>query len=207
MSRRLLVPLVVLLLLALGSGGALYARHAQHEHEREAACAGGAKGEAEAEREREEQEREREKGEGKAANGPLAGLYTGPRETEPPCGDVPGGHPESFGELAKANGSLLTKQVAPGTAIKPGAYRASVKGRAALPATNGDWSAYGGAPPQPSRTDYDTPAGSTSEGLGDIAGRATAFTRDGAGNIYVTASNGGIWKTTDDGASWSSVGD
>ena len=51
------------------------------------------------------------------------GLYRGPLESiSPACRESPG-HPESFADLARANSSLASRRVAPGTSLKPGAYR------------------------------------------------------------------------------------
>ena len=51
-------------------------------------------------------------------------MYAGPKAAESPCGDRPG-HPESFADLAAANSARASRSVAPGTALKPGAYRAA----------------------------------------------------------------------------------
>jgi hypothetical protein len=196
-SRRLAAVLGAMVLLAVAAAGAFLVLH-RSGTETAAACAGkdadADAGEA----------RDKDKGEHgrRAANG----LFAGPdQELDGPCGDAPG-HPESFKDLAQANGALLTREVAPGTAIKPGAYRASVAGRAALPVTGGSWTPYGDTPLQSYRTAYDTTQNSTSEGLGNLSGRATAFARRPNGDLYVAASNGGIWKSTD-GKSWTSIGD
>src|SRR4051812_46299303 len=169
----------------------------EREHEGEAA-----------ERER-DGERERE---GRAVNP----MYAGPRIVgahaaegggSAPCGDRPG-HPESFADLAQANSARASRSVAPGTRLKPGAFRAAVAQRAALPSIGGSWSPYGTTPLVGDRTDYDTSSGSTREGLADLSGRVTSFAADPSGDhVFAAASNGGVWMSTNRGDSWTSIGD
>src|SRR4051794_30109785 len=81
-----------------------------HSRRPAAACPAGASG------------GERDRGEHKARRGggtEVSGLFSGPRGGEERC-DRPG-HPETFEDLAKANSSRMTRQVAPGTQLKPGA--------------------------------------------------------------------------------------
>jgi hypothetical protein len=132
------------------------------------------------------------------------GFFDGPAH-EVPCAEGPG-HPESFADLARANSSRLTRTVAPGTRIKPGAYRAALGERAALDIVGGPWQAYGKPPLVSNKTEYDTTNGSTNEGLGDLSGRVNAFATDGTGTTYAAVSNGGIWKSTDQ-QHWTSIGD
>ena len=75
----------------------------------------------------------------------------------------------------------LARGLAPGTQIKPGAYRAAVSSARDLPAIGGTWKPYGDTPLQGNHTDYDTTNGSTSEGLGGLSGRTTSFARDAPG--------------------------
>jgi hypothetical protein len=153
---------------------------------------------------REEGEHAREEREAGSATNPM---YAGPRIAESPCGDRPG-HPESFLDLAQANGQRTARAVAPGTQLKAGAYRAAVSQRADLPSTGGTWSPYGKTPLIGDRSEYDTTNGSTSEGLSDLSGRVTSFAADASGDhVFAAASNGGIWMSTDRGDSWSSIGD
>jgi hypothetical protein len=172
------------------------------------ACAGG---EAAAEAEQAEaqgeagEEAELEGGALRPPGSEVGGFYAGPAH-EVPCSGLPGRHPESFADLAIANSSRATRTVAPGTRIKPGAYRSAVKERAALDVTGGSWSPYGNPPLQSNRTEYDTTNGSTSEGLGDLSGRVNALARDDAGNIYAAPTNGGVWKSSDQ-QHWTSIGD
>ena len=209
-SRRVLVPVLGLLFLALAITGVILTRAAHERSERAEACAPGREGEGAEEREREREEaeeREREEGEGerRPASGPLQDVFTGPQaEYEGSCAPR---HPEGFRELALANASREAQDVAPGTAVKRGAYRAAVRERAALPVTGGDWSAFGGTPLHSDRTEYDETSGSTRLGLGDLAGRTVDFARDGSGALYAAASNGGVWKSADGGATWTSVAD
>ena len=134
----------------------------------------------------------------------ISDFYNGPAH-EVPCAEGPG-HPESFADLALANSSRLTRTVAPGTQIKPGAYRAAVNERNALDVVGGPWQTYGKPPLVSNRTEYDTTNGSTSAGLGDLSGRVNAFARDDAGATYAAVSNGGIWKSTDN-QHWTSIGE
>jgi hypothetical protein len=138
------------------------------------------------------------------AGSQVGDFYRGPAH-EVPCAEGPG-HPESFADLAMANSSRLTRAVAPGTQIKPGAYRAAVHERNALDVVGGSWDAYGKPPLESNRTAYDTTNGSTNEGLGDLSGRVNAFAHDDAGNTYAAVSNGGIWKSSDE-QHWTSIGD
>lgn len=213
--RRL--GLVVLAVLLVGGGATVYLLHRAEERREEAElekCAvgfGGEKGEREgdeAEREREEAEREREEGEERSGgSGPSSDLFAGPPTAEPCGGESPGGQPEPFADLAKANSGIVAKSVAPGTAIKGGAYRGAIRQRAELPTVGEAWKPFGTPPLQSYRTDYDTTRGSTSEGLGDLSGRATAIAQGGDGNLYAAISNGGIWRSTNNGDTWSSLGD
>ena len=117
------------------------------------------------------------------------------------------GQPETYGDLARANGARASRVVAPGTQLRAGAYRAGVAQARDLPAEGNAWQPYGDTPLQGNNTAYDVSNGSTLEGLPGLSGRTTSFTRDGAGNIYAATSNGGIWESTDNAASWKSIGD
>ncbi len=218
MKRRLAI---LVALLIVGGGVTAFVLHrAEERREKEEAsrCAvgfGGAKAKHEGdegERE-EEEEREREEHEGEEkdktakAAGPSADLFAGPEPVEPCGGETPGGQPEPFGDLAKANSSIVSKSVAPGTAIKGGAYRSAIRQRASLPTVGEAWKPYGTPPLQSYRTEYDTTRGSTSEGLGDLSGRATAIARGDDGSLYAAISNGGVWKSTNNGDAWSSLGE
>jgi photosystem II stability/assembly factor-like uncharacterized protein len=151
------------------------------------------------------------RGRGERAKRPasqVSGLFAGPRGNDAleKC-DRPG-HPETFEDLAKANSSLMTRQVAPGTQIKPGAQRAAVRQAKDLPTIGNAWAPLGKTPLIANRTDYDQTMGSTLEGFVGLSGRTSAFTRDpGSGAIYAAVSNGGVWKTIDGGGSWSSIGE
>lgn len=188
---RLLIVLSVAVLAGLVAGGFVLA-------------SGGAGGTSAQARACAKTEAEKDKGDrAEAANG----LFSGPEgEVGGPCADRPG-HPESFADLAKANSSILTRQVAPGTKIRAGAYRAGVAQARALPSTGGTWTPYGKTPLVGDRVQYDTSNGSTNEGLPDLSGRVTDFTRDPDGNLYAAVSNGGVWKSGDNGANWASIGE
>jgi photosystem II stability/assembly factor-like uncharacterized protein len=138
----------------------------------------------------------------------VRGLFSGPKGNEAAAGCDRPGHPETFEDLAKANSSRLTREVAPGTQIKPGAQRAAVRQSRDLPTTGNPWSPLGKTPLIGNRTEYDATLGSTQEGFVGLSGRTTAFARDPAtGTLYAAVSNGGIWKSTDNAASWSSIAD
>jgi len=150
------------------------------------------------------EQHEREHESERAAANPM---YAGPRAEEPPCGDHPG-HPESFADLARANSARASRSVAPGTRLKPGAFRAAVAQRADLPRIDGSWTAYGNTPLVGDRAEYDTSNGSTRQGLADLAGRVTSFAADAAGDhVFAAASNGGVWMSANRGDSWTSIGD
>ncbi len=203
--------LLALLAIGLVGGGVTAMALRRAERRREAAvdrCAVGFDGKSErddGEGEREREEREREGGEHRRS-GPSADLFAGPTEIEP-CSEAPGGRPEPFGDLARANAGIVAKSVAPGTAIRAGAYRAAVRQRAELPTVGEAWKPFGTPPLQSYRTEYDTTRGSTSEGLGDLSGRATAIAQGGDGALYAAVSNGGIWRSTNAGDTWSSLGE
>ncbi|MDX6659288.1 MAG: hypothetical protein QOJ55_110, partial [Solirubrobacteraceae bacterium] len=152
-------------------------------------------------------ERAREAAASRTKGSEVRGLFTGPPGKDAGAGCDKPGHPESFEDLAKANSSLLTREVAPGTQIKPGAQRAAVRAASALPTTGGTWSPYGDTPLLANRPEYDTTRGSTLEGFVGLSGRTTSFARDAKGTLYSAPSNGGIWKSTDEAATWSSIGD
>jgi hypothetical protein len=163
-----------------------------------------------------EAEREREGVRGSSA---VSAMYAGPRAAgahaaegggSAPCGDRPAGVGgiESFADLARANSARAARAVAPGTQLKPGAYRAAVAQRADLPRIDGAWSPYGNTPLVADRTEYDTTNGSTRQGLADLSGRVTSFAADPSGDhIFAAASNGGVWMSTNRGDSWTAIGD
>src|SRR3954452_2234538 len=117
------------------------------------------------------------------------------------------GGPESFEDRARATGARETRSVAPGKALRPGAYRHAVAQASRLRATGAKWAPYGDTPIIGNLTDYDTTNGSTRQGLPGLAGRTSSLVADDKGNLYAGASNGGVWKSTDKGATWSSIGD
>ncbi len=151
---------------------------------------------------------------------PAGGLYAGPGEADAgEEGEAPCGHrrPESFADLARANSARLAHDVAPGTQLRPGAYRAAVAqrtelstpaARASVAGASGRWSPYGNAPVETGRADYDTTNGSTQEGLGNVAGRVSSIVRNTAsGALYAASANGGVFRSTDEAATWSSISD
>jgi photosystem II stability/assembly factor-like uncharacterized protein len=208
--------LLSLLLIALAAGagvGALRLTDDDGERGERAAAreCKAEKGESEereehAREEREERERERG-GEIGGGGGDAAALFGGPAPQEPPCGERPG-LPEPYADLAKMNSSIASRSVAPGTALRPGAYRAAARAAADLPQTGGDWKPYGRTPLETERTEYDISDESTQLGLGNVAGRLTAYAHDPAtGRLFAVGSNAGVWTSTDGGQHWSSIGD
>lgn len=149
-----------------------------------------------------------------------AGIFAGPGEAKGQLGEgIPCGsrHPESFRDLALANSSRLSRATAPGTSLKPGAYRNAITQRSALSSTaardavngsTGQWNPYGNSPVETGRTEYDTSNGSTQEGLGNVAGRVSAFARNAnSGALYSAVANGGIFRSDNGGDSWSPISD
>src|SRR4051812_36736916 len=202
--------LLAVFAIALGTAAVLVGHDREAEEGTAVACAEGEGEAGELEGEAEEAESESEAAETESEGKPssdsqVSDFYRGPAH-EVPCAEGAGGHPESFADLAVANSSRLTRTVAPGTQIKPGAYRAAVDDRNALDATGGQWQAFGEPPLLSNRTDYDTTNGSTSEGLGDLSGRVNAFAHDDSGTTYAAVSNGGIWKSSDN-QHWTSIGE
>ncbi len=200
---RFAPPLILILILI--AAAVIVRPWSGGEPQRAAAhCRGEAEREGEAAREHAREERDREGNRGRSA---ASALYAGPLAVEPPCGDRPG-HPESFADLAQANSARAARSVAPGTQLKPGAYRAAVAQRAELPRLDGTWSPYGNTPLVADRTDYDTSNGSTRQGLADLSGRVTSLAADPSGDhIFAAASNGGVWMSTNRGDSWAPIGD
>jgi hypothetical protein len=202
------VFLAALLVVAAAVGTIELLRGRGHSRTAVAGCARGqAKGGGRAQERERERERARDRGEHKAHRSEVSGLFSGPAGNEAleRC-DKPG-HPESFDDLAKANSSRLTREVAPGTQIKPGAQRAAVRAARELPTIGDQWSPYGRTPLLANRAEYDTSRGSTLEGFVGLSGRTTDFARDPNGTLYAATSNGGIWKSTDAAATWSSIAD
>src|SRR5690349_21406425 len=119
----------------------------------------------------------------------------------------PIGAPERLADLYKVNTQRETRALAPSTALKPGAQAAAVRAARALPATGGAWKPFGNTPMQGNLTDYDTSDGSTRQGLPGLSGRINGFSRDSAGTIYAGVSFGGVWKSTDNAATWTSIGE
>jgi photosystem II stability/assembly factor-like uncharacterized protein len=124
-------------------------------------------------------------------------------------------HPESYGDLSRANSSLVSQGTDPFKTVRAGAYQHALTQRAALSnaapdvaGTDGSWTPYGTGADAADNTDFDQSNGSTEEGLGAVSGRISDYAYDAStGSLYAAASNGGIWKTTDMGQHWTSVGD
>ena len=124
-------------------------------------------------------------------------------------------HPESYGDLSRANSAKVSQNTDPFTTVKSGAYESSLEQRAALeadpagiPGASGSWTPYGTGADVADNLDFDQTGGSTAEGLGAVSGRISDFAYDAStGSLYAAASNGGIWKSTDMGQSWASIAD
>src|SRR4051794_12215756 len=198
-GRPLIWALVGVLALAIAAVGVVALRCGRG-HSRRAVASACAAAEHDADRKSEREHRPR--------GSEVHGLFSGPETGEAleKC-DRPG-HPETFDDLAKANSSRLTRTVAPGTQIKAGAQRAAIRSARALPATGGTWAPLGNTPLIANRKEYDTTNGSTLEGFVGLSGRATAFARNTTtGALFAAVSNGGIWKSTDNAATWTSIAD
>jgi hypothetical protein len=202
-GRPSIWALTGLLVLALAAVGAIALRGRGGHPRREVACAPA----DQAKPATDEKDREREKDRGSATKAEVHGLFSGPagNDAAEKC-DRPG-HPETFEDLAKANSSRLTREVAPGTQIKPGAQRAAVRSARALPTIGNAWAPLGKTPLIANKPEYDTSNGSTLEGFVGLSGRTTSFARDSSGNLYAATSNGGIWRSKDSAATWSSIAD
>src|SRR5689334_8495112 len=129
------VVAVLLAVLVAGAGVFVFSNRASHsgpdlvlgcKHVR----AGGG------EREREEREREGRESEGRDRGAsPVGDYFSGP-DDDPGCET---GGIEGFGDLMKANSAQLSRDVAPGTQVRPGAFRAAAHSAAALPTVGGSW--------------------------------------------------------------------
>ena len=67
----------------------------------------------------------------------------------------------------------------------------------------GQWNPAGTTPLIDDEPGYDSVNG---QGLADLAGRITDYTRDGT-DLYASVGEGGVWKSTDGGDTWHSVGE
>ena len=94
--------------------------------------------------------------------------------------------------------------------MKAGAYanavaqaRSAARQPRATPGADGQWTPAGTTPLIDDEPGYDSVNG---QGLADLAGRITDYTRDGT-DLYASVGEGGIWKSTDGGDNWRSVGE
>ena len=115
-------------------------------------------------------------------------------------------HPESFADVSRISANQTARAAAPGHARegrrlrqrgrrRPAAPRA---GRARPRAPTASGHPAGTTPLIDDEPGYDEVNG---QGLADLAGRITDYTRDGT-DLYASVGEGGVWKSTDGGDSW-----
>ncbi len=122
---------------------------------------------------------------------------------------VPAKHPESFRELALANGQRETQDQAP-YGVQPGAYAAGAAQASRLaatgPATTAIWTPLGSTPLVGNGPEY----GSVNkQGFVNQAGRIEdlSYVPGEDGHWLAAVANGGVHETTDAGKNWRSIGD
>jgi len=118
-------------------------------------------------------------------------------------------HPESYAELAAANGQAASRALAPLGAVRDGAYASAVREQQALAATGSAtgarWQPLGTTPLI--ANDVNAPS-VNSEGFVNLSGRVEDFTFDATpGHWYAATANGGVHETIDAGAHWRSIGE
>jgi photosystem II stability/assembly factor-like uncharacterized protein len=128
----------------------------------------------------------------------------------PEC--LPRKHPESKVELLAIQAESSRRAASPFGAVKPGAYRAALRQRGqiaqagrTIPGAGGTWTPVGTTPLINDDPNYPEVSG---VGFADVAGRISAFATDTAHNrVYAAIGEGGVYRTEDGGAHWTSVGD
>jgi hypothetical protein len=114
-------------------------------------------------------------------------------------------HPESLFDLTQINGQRVARDVAPFTEVRPGAYAAAVAQRAAVAGIGGTWTPLGTTPLLSAEEGYDEV---NTSGLVELSGRIQDFAYDAVGkHLYAAVANGGVWRSDDAGATWTSTGD
>lgn len=143
-------------------------------------------------------------GQVREADVPLAAFATGATSV---CS--PAVKPETFKELAAAQGQAATRNEAP-FGVQAGALAAGAASAQALAASGtqstATWQSYGKTPLMANGATY----GSVNKlGFANLAGRVEDFTAvpGVAGRWFASVANGGVWETTDAGAHWRSIGD
>lgn len=118
-------------------------------------------------------------------------------------------HPETYAELAAANGQAASRALAPLGSVRDGASASAYAEQRALAAagsaTGAAWQPLGTTP----LIGNDPSVGSVNgEGFVNLSGRIEDFAYDAVpGHWYAAVANGGVHETTDAGGHWRSVGD
>jgi hypothetical protein len=98
-------------------------------------------------------------------------------------------------------------RTAPATTVSPDAFTAAAAAASQLPQAGGHWQQITSQPYNQDAVHYRDPIWSNSSGgNGLVSGRMTALAID-RGTIYAGAAAGGVWRSTDAGAHWTSVFD
>ena len=96
-------------------------------------------------------------------------------------------------------------RTAPGTSVSSAAFAAARAQAARLPVSGRSWREITDIPYQTDTDNYRDPFWSNSgAGFGLVSGRMTALDTDGA-SVYAGAADGGVWKSTDRGAHWTTL--
>ncbi|HKP17662.1 MAG TPA: hypothetical protein VJT84_04225 [Gaiellaceae bacterium] len=121
------------------------------------------------------------------------------------------GDPGEAGEKLAANQQLARLSAAPAT-VRPGAYAAALRQRAAiaaagtrLSAATGKWAPYGRGPMVGSDSRFSRIANT---GMPGLAGRVNHFAYDAkSGRLFASVGQGGVWMLERGSTTWRSIGD